>query len=150
MNNEHPIQLGKWQKLLIFAAGSVTTIILPTLAARGRAIDDGFTVAVNEYGHSISDATLLWPLGIVLVYWTLLCASVGVWIMVGQGWRELAHDTRLRLGLGYLAVAWSGAFAWSMNTPAINAAVGLLGIALAIVFTASWIEGRRHESDVFP
>ena len=130
MNDERGIQLRKWQRLLVFAAGSILTALVAT-------IDSG--------GHPMNGRTPL--IGTVLLFWTLFGAGTGVWFIVGPRWRQTARDARLQLGVSYLAVAWSGlaAMLWTV-APVGSALIVLSGIPLALFF----IMQKRDESDTFP
>ena len=101
MNDEQPIQLGKWYGLLIFAAGSILTAIM-------SALDFG----VGPMGGRSPG------LGITLLAWTIIGGVIGVWILRGHSWRQgVERDTRLRLAVAYFAVSWGGLFGMTLNTP---------------------------------
>ncbi|HLF29211.1 MAG TPA: hypothetical protein VJG32_23020 [Anaerolineae bacterium] len=134
MNDDHPIQLGKWKILLAFAAGSILTSILARMGVP------------SAYGISLLFALLL-------VYWILLGITAGTWIVLGRGWRVIQRDARLRLAFGYFTIAWGALVAISIDTSISTVVFIAPGLAGLVVFAAYLLEGRprdRDEGEIFP
>ncbi len=137
MNDDRDIQVSKWQRLLVFAGGSMLTAIVSTIDLGGSAMG----------GRS--------PLlGFILLFWTVFGFGTGAWIVLGQRWRPLAHETRLRLGFLYLAVGWGGLAVMFIGAASDAILLVLVsGLVLALIFVASTAESKmqkQKDDDVFP
>ena len=136
MNDEQTVRLGPWYGLVCFGGGSILTVAISTLDS-GRGPLSG-----------IQPFT-----GLTVLFWAVLGAVTGGYILMGRGWRALERAPRVRLAAAFFALVWASLFAMMMTTPAAAGLIVLLGIAAAIVFIAHGLEQRPRNQDggeIFP
>jgi hypothetical protein len=147
MNAQQTIQPRWMYGLLTIGASSVTTAILASID--------------HDKG-----TPLLW---ITVLFWIVLSLATGLWVFLGRTWQSLSRKARVRLGIGWCAVAWGGVAAYLLTalsgpTPTRNPVIDpgrdtfvfvflMTGFVLAALFTATLVADHRQQpdnGDIFP